>query len=221
MAAGMIARLWRLPLTRMLMLSLGLHLAVIMVVQPRSFPPTAEVVVISARLLDKAVEPAAEPAPVRQPEPPELSPVPASANSPEPVAEAEPAPPPTAEPAPTAVARPQPTPAADLPSLPVMVDSNWYEARQLDVQPKAVAKIEPTYPPEARRQGIEGSVKLKLRIDEFGVVREAEVEEGDPPGLFDESALGAFRQGRFLPARKDGRPVRALITIRVRYELND
>ncbi|MDD4882414.1 MAG: hypothetical protein PHX10_12615, partial [Gallionellaceae bacterium] len=113
----MIVRLWRLPLTRMLMLSLGLHLAVIMVVQPRSFPPTAEVVVISARLLDKAVEPAAEPAPVRQPEPPELSPVSASANSPEPVAEAEPAPPPTAEPAPTAVARPQPTPAADLPSL--------------------------------------------------------------------------------------------------------
>ncbi|MFA5083001.1 MAG: TonB family protein [Hydrogenophilaceae bacterium] len=227
----MIAHLWRLPLTRMLMLSLGLHMAVIMIVQPRPFLPAAEVVVISARLLDKAVEPAPEAAPVSQPEPPESPPVPASETIPEPVAEArpapaeppeaKPAPQPVAEPAPSAIARPQPTPSPGLPSLPVMIDSNWYEARQLDSQPRAVARIEPPYPPMAQRRGIEGTVKLKLRIDEFGVVREVEVEEGDPPGLFDESALSAFRQGRFLPARKDGRPVRALIYIRVRYELND
>lgn len=225
MAAGMIVRIWQWPLSRMLMLSIGLHLAVIMIVQPRPFPSVSEVVVLNARLLDKQVEAAPRPVPVRQLEPVAASRISPPESKPEPPAEAEPAPAapaearPVLQPVAEAPARPQP--ASGLPSLPVMIDSNWYEARQLDVQPRAIARIEPRYPPEARRRGIEGSVKLEMRIDEYGVVREVEVTEGDPPGVFDESALAAFRQGRFQPARKDGRPVRALITIRVRYELND
>ena len=239
--AGWLARTGRLTLTRMLLLSLALHAAVSAIVQPRLYPPMAEVSVISARLVNQtdapvvALPPPPLPAtPVVQPAPLLPAPVLAPKPEPAPVVEARPPvqppavapatakPAPVAEPtsAPTPVAHPKPTNGPDLPSIPVMIDTYWYEARQLDSQPKAIAAIKPEYPPNAVRRGIEGTVRLKLKVDEFGLVRDAEVEEGDPPGIFDESALAAFKNGRFTPARKDGQPVHALIYIRVRYELD-
>lgn len=237
-----------LPLLRMLLLSASLHAAMVMIVQPRPYRPAPEVVVISARLSGDRAEqaaPVSEPASPGIEESPPAEAVPASPavleNPPVDIPVIRPAndlaeatvpatPAPEVDPA-TAASPAAPTPAAPsfaewqdgaaLPSVPVMVDSHWYEARQLDVQPSTVATIQPRYPPRAIRNGIEGSVKLKLRVDEFGVVREAEVEEGDPPGVFDESALEAFSKARFQPARRDGRPVRALIYIRVRYELGE
>jgi protein TonB len=100
-----------------------------------------------------------------------------------------------------------------------MLDTTWYEVRQLDVQPRALGSVQPVYPGVARRRGVEGSVKLMLKIDEFGVVQEAAVEEGDPPGVFDAAALEAFRQARFAPAKKNQRPVRALVYVRVVFRL--
>lgn len=237
----------------MLLLSLGLHAAVAMIVQPRRFPPVSDVIVISARLLDQPSEPTpvdVTPAPPVTPQP-AVAPAKPTLPAPEPVAETPAAPP---KPAPKAPAEPasaqpvaevvptpamtapqqvseveprpampasQPDAASFLPAVPVLLDANWYVARQLDVQPRATVTINPAYPRDALRRGLEGSVKLKLRIDEFGEVREVAVEEGNPSGVFDESALEAFRNARFEAARKDGRPVRALIYIRVRYELSE
>lgn len=249
MAGSVLAGAWHSSLGRMLLLSLGLHLAVIMIVQPRPYPPAAEVMVISARL-DEEARPESDPV-TEVPVPPAPLPVPAlgapeaapavspKGSPPElaPMAVAQAEAPPVARPEPVAEAanppgqavtappplhsEARPAPAASLPSLPVMVDTTWYEARQLDTQPRAAAAIQPRYPPGARQRGIEGSVNLRMRIDEFGVVQDVRVEEGDPPGVFDASALEAFRAGRFIPARRDGRSVRAEILVKVRYELGD
>jgi protein TonB len=245
MNTSLLTRVWALPLTRMLLLSCGVHLALIMVVRPRAFPAVDQTVVIRARLEKEVVAtvvaeagaaPAAEPPAVAVPAPVVVAPPaePPVSAPPQPQAAAEPAPAPRpavtetppAEPAakveaPAAPARGSEPAAPSLPSIPVMIDTTWYEARQLDVSPKALRPIKPTYPAEAIRQGIEGTVKLMLRVDEYGVVREAEVVEGSPPGVFDESALDAFRNARFEAARRDRLPVRALIYIRVHYELND
>jgi protein TonB len=227
-------QVWRAGLTRMLLLSLGLHVAVIMIVQPRPFLDIAEVVVIEARLTESGL-----PLPASAAPPPEAAstvsppvPVPDAVPAPEPAPPPQPAMPepvakPPVPPADAAVVPPRPAPRSEpapapaLPSVPVLIDTNWYEARQLDVQPRALRTVTPRYPPDAARRGVEGSVKLRLKVDEYGMVKEVEVEEGDPPGVFDESALEAFRQGRFSPAQRDGRPVRALIHIRVRYQLED
>jgi protein TonB len=227
------------PMARMLLLSLSLHAAVVMLVQPRSSPVLRDSVVISARLVANPVpspppasvqvEPVIQPPPVpKPPEPVKLalspqlapSPVTAPANnaSPQPAVDTKPA---ATTPDPKdVVARPATSTSPALPSVPVMVDTHWYEARQLDVQPKASQPINPPYPPEAQRRNQQGTVKLKLKVDEFGVVQDVEVEEGSPPGVFDDSALAAFKKAHFEPARKDGQPVRALIYIRVRYELD-
>lgn len=111
--------------------------------------------------------------------------------------------------------------ASNLPSLPLGIDTNWYLARQVDKHPKAIGSVRPVYPEAAQRDDIEGTLKLKLRIDDLGRVQDAEVVEATPPGIFDEAALSAFRKARFQPAMKDGRPVRYEAYIRVEFELKD
>jgi len=81
--------------------------------------------------------------------------------------------------------------------------------------------IVPNYPDQARRRNQEGSLKLRVKIDDLGRVRDVEVVEADLPGVFDEAALDAFRNARFHPAMKDGRPVRYQAYIRVVFKLRD
>ncbi len=105
--------------------------------------------------------------------------------------------------------------------LDVAIDANWYLARQVDVSAKAVGKILPEYPEVARQRNQEGTLKLMLRIDDLGRVREVSVVESDLPGVFDQAALDAFRQAHFQPAMKDGHPVRYQAYIRVTFKLHD
>lgn len=118
-------------------------------------------------------------------------------------------------------ARAGPTLDSALPSLPLGIDDTWYIARQVDRHPKAIGKIEPIYPETARRGNLEGTLKLMLRIDPLGRVRDATVVEASPPGVFEEAALAAFRDARFEPALREGRPVRYEAYIRVDFRLSD
>jgi protein TonB len=62
--------------------------------------------------------------------------------------------------------------------------------------------------------GKEGTVLLRLTIDERGRLIEAGVAKGAGFG-FDEQALRAARESTFRPARRDGRPImcRAILPI--------
>lgn len=114
-----------------------------------------------------------------------------------------------------------PQSSSGLPSLPIAIDPTWYLARQVDKHPKAIGVIEPAYPEQAKRRNLEGSLKLMLKIDDMGRVLSAEVVEAVPPGVFDEAALAAFRDARFHPAIRDGRPVRYEAYMRVEFKLKD
>jgi TonB family protein len=53
-------------------------------------------------------------------------------------------------------------------------------------------------------------VLLAVLVDEHGSVAEVRVKEGDSSGLgFDEAAVAAARRARFLPATRNGAPVRS------------
>ena len=81
-------------------------------------------------------------------------------------------------------------------------------------------KGEDIYPPEAKRLGIEGAVKLKLGIDEKGNVADVRVIERAGHG-FDEAAVRAMRQFRFAAAvGNDGRPVPCRIEYTYRFDLS-
>lgn len=113
----------------------------------------------------------------------------------------------------------EPHPLLPALEIPLLEDPTWYPAKQVDVHPSAIRPIEPDYPIQGVEQGIDGNVLLLLLIDEVGVVKEASVMEANPEGVFEESALFAFRQARFTPAQKNGRAVKSRVLIRVSYEL--
>lgn len=87
--------------------------------------------------------------------------------------------------------------------------------------PEPLLYVAPEYPPDAKAQGLEGEVVLRLVIDENGEVVEATVSEGAGHG-FDEAAIAAARKLRFEPARyADGTPFKAAIQYRYAFELED
>lgn len=215
-----------------LSISIAVHLALIglLRVNPVAAPVAADIPVIDVRL--QPVAPPPLPVPPKMAVPataPEMAPEPAPEAPPKPVPPAPeeraspPAPAaPDAPPVVPSASNPAPQPSSALPAVnvPLLVDPTYYTAKQLDVQPRALAAINPVYPPDAVARGIAGWVVLKLKLDEGGNVQEVEVSDASPPGIFDQSALDAFRNAHFAPAQKDGRAVKSLVQIKVRYELD-
>jgi protein TonB len=84
--------------------------------------------------------------------------------------------------------------------------------------PKVVRMTSPEYPFRARRLHKEGRVLIELHIDAAGKVKKAEVVDSAGYG-FDESALKAVEESRFLPATRDGEPVPCQALLPVRFTL--
>jgi len=97
-------------------------------------------------------------------------------------------------------------------------DPVHYAARDLDVYPQPLNRIEPAYPQTALAGEIGGSVTLLLLIDESGRVTNASVVDAFPPDVFDESALRALAATAYSPAQKNGRVVRSRILVKVDYD---
>lgn len=78
---------------------------------------------------------------------------------------------------------------------------------QVDSQPEVLneVKVDP-YPAEARRAGIEGTVRLSITVDFEGRVVKANVLDGPGYGL-NEAALAAIKRFKFKPAYKAGEAV--------------
>lgn len=183
--------------------SLGLHAAIIALVQVS--PPGATGIagpVIEARLVSAPVtEPELAPSDI-----PDALPV-------ETIESAEPA-----LPVQTPIPVESPVQATAPVTITSTTDFNFYSARELDVQPRALREIEPVYPADADRGKLSGSVRLQLRLEADGRVIDVDVVRSSPPDMFDEAAVEAFKQAQFAPAIKAGRPVRALIMIEVNFD---
>ena len=86
--------------------------------------------------------------------------------------------------------------------------------------PEKVNDVQPEYPEEAKKAGIQGSVLLKITISVEGEVAAATVVQGLDHGL-DEAAIAAAKQLRFVPAKRDGAPFRATIRYQFDFTLKD
>ena len=92
-------------------------------------------------------------------------------------------------------------------SLPVPTEE--YLVTQM---PRLRNEVRIPYPPEAKKQGIEGPVVMDLLIDGSGKVREVKLIEGPGFGL-NQAATQAIRKFEFRPAKVDNKPV----AVRIRY----
>ena len=82
---------------------------------------------------------------------------------------------------------------------------------------KMVNKVAPAYPPEAKRERIQGTVRFAALIGMDGRVKQLYVEGGHP--LLVESATKAVQQWEYQPTLLNGNPVEVLTSIDVNYTL--
>src|SRR5688500_11643380 len=79
------------------------------------------------------------------------------------------------------------------------------DAPKVTKPPVLIQAVAPEYPPAALEAGKTADVKVRLHIDEAGVVTKVEVIEPVGDG-FDEAAIAAAEQYLFDPAEIDGKP---------------
>ncbi len=89
---------------------------------------------------------------------------------------------------------------------------------EVNTLPKIKVWINPEYPPSARRLGIESSIIVEIDIDENGLVMEARIVKGAEYG-FNQAALKAIKQVKFVPALKAGKPVPVRVRLPIKFEL--
>jgi protein TonB len=82
-----------------------------------------------------------------------------------------------------------------------------------DALPVLIERVAPAYPPLAREGGIEGTVHVRVLVDEAGRVADAVVLNSDVTPAMERCALDAARACRFQPARQGSRTVRAWVAI--------
>src|SRR5215471_13855710 len=85
-------------------------------------------------------------------------------------------------------------------------------ATDLVTPPKVLSHPAAVYTDEARRRGIEGSVIVQARFDEYGSATVLKVMKGLGYGL-DDAALEVLKAWRFSPALRNGLPVTAVAVI--------
>jgi TonB family protein len=72
---------------------------------------------------------------------------------------------------------------------------------------------------ETARVQVDGMVELKMKIDATGNLHEINVVSEEPPFLgFGDAALADFKNAKFIPAFRDGKPVACEVTLPVFYK---
>jgi TonB family protein len=84
--------------------------------------------------------------------------------------------------------------------------------------PVPVLTADPPYTDDAQGRKIQGTVMLRIIVDNNGLPQNVEVIRPLGYGL-DQNAVETIRQYRFKPALKDGKPVAAYMTIAINFRL--
>ena len=90
-----------------------------------------------------------------------------------------------------------------------------------EVAPRALAWVMPEYPRLARRSGLEGTVWVKMLVDEEGHVRDVRIAKASGVNAgFERVTLEAARRTRFSPAIQTGHPIAVWISVPYRFVLS-
>ena len=93
-------------------------------------------------------------------------------------------------------------------------------AKEADVRATITAKPKPSYTKEARRNGVQGFVTLKVLLSARGKIARVRVVKGLPAGLT-ENAIRAACKIEFRPAMKNGQAVSQWLTAEYVFRLAD
>jgi len=82
---------------------------------------------------------------------------------------------------------------------------------------RIVHRVFPVYPPLARQARIQGTVVLRIVINQLGEVRDTQLVSGHP--MLVPAAVEAVKKWRYLPYESDGRTVEMRTEVRVIFSL--
>lgn len=85
----------------------------------------------------------------------------------------------------------------------------------VDELPEAIMKVDPPYPEDARRAGIEGTVLMQVLVLEDGSVGDWRVLQSIP--ALDEAAVVCARQWRWKPALSKGVPTPVWVAVPIQF----
>lgn len=168
------------------------------------------------------------PAPVAAPQPPAA---PVTPPPPPPTPVAKPLPKPVAKaPTPRHVAAAKPTPAPT-PTPAVAAAAAAPAVAAAPVPPPAPPKTithgveylrapEPQYPDRDREDGNEGTVVLRVLVDESGKPGHIDVLRSSGFGSLDEAGMAAARAALFKPYREEGRAMSVYVIVPLRFQLD-
>ena len=117
-------------------------------------------------------------------------------------------------PAPVPAQRPGPATAARSKALPI----RYLPLSELDTPARPRGTVPLIYPENPLIWKLGGVVRVRLLINEQGIVDAAEVVSAQPEGEFEEAALDAVRRMVYDPALRDGRPVKSEKLIEVTFD---
>jgi len=93
-----------------------------------------------------------------------------------------------------------------------------FNAGLSDRDPLPLVRVEPQYPPQAARRGLEGWVHVRFTITTAGSIKDAVVVKSSH-GVFERPALQAVAKWKYQPQTKDGKPVEAQSETVLRFEM--
>lgn len=108
--------------------------------------------------------------------------------------------------------------AANAPAAGLPAPEIYYRGREVDDRAEALNSTDVEYPADALSARLSGNVTLRLAIDHLGVLREVQVVQAQPPGVFDAAATKAARTLKFKPAMRYGMAVGSIKLIEVPFE---
>jgi len=118
-----------------------------------------------------------------------------------------------------------PAPKAEKPS---QWSGNWVDELEMrilggvredgdDFQKRIVSAPRPAYPEIARKAGIEGTVRLQVRLTQDGRIEVQKLLEGDT--VLADAAIAAVKQWRGKPVWMNGKPINVISTLSFEFHL--
>src|ERR1044072_375742 len=91
-------------------------------------------------------------------------------------------------------------------------------SKEVTERARVIKKPEPQYTESARQHSVNGTVVLRAVFAADGKIKHLSIVRGLPDGLT-EQAIAAAREIKFIPARKDGRPVSMWMQLEYNFNL--
>ncbi|WFB35469.1 energy transducer TonB [Kiritimatiellota bacterium B12222] len=95
-----------------------------------------------------------------------------------------------------------------------------FEIADLDQAPRALVRVNPVYPPQARMRKIEGYVTIEFVVEADGRIEDVVVIDSKPGDIFVRSVERAIRGWRFEAGKYQGNAVASRVRQRIDFNLD-